>query len=56
MKTYQIVLRRDSYVTLTIDAEDQDEAETKAWVKVDNGNYHVDDNHWELSTIEEVDL
>lgn len=56
MKTYEIVLRRDSYVTLIVDAENQDEAKQKAWAKVDNGYYDVDDSHWEVSTIEEFDL
>ena len=36
MKTYQIELKRVSYVNVTVDAETQDEAEAQAWTQSEN--------------------
>lgn len=55
MKTYQIELRRTSYVNLTIEAENEDEAEALAWKDVDQ-NYYRDDGSWEIDSIEEEEI
>ena len=34
MKTYEVELRRVSYITLTVEAENEDDAEEKAWAEV----------------------
>jgi len=52
MKTYQIELKRVSYVNVTVDAETQDEAEALAWKQIENDHYK-DDGSWELEFIEE---
>ena len=52
MKTYQIELKRVSYVNVTVDAETQDEAEDAAWKELGNGDYKSAD--WFMESIEEV--
>lgn len=51
MKTYQIELKRTSYVNLTIEAENIDEAEALAWKQVDQ-DYYRDDGAWDIESIE----
>ena len=53
MKTYQIELKRVSYVNLTIEADSQDEAETLAWRELaSDGSYGDSDANWTLESIE----
>lgn len=53
MKTYEIELRRTSFVTLTIEAEDQDAAEALAWEQIQR-DYYRDDGDWEIGFVDEV--
>ena len=53
MKTYEVELRRISYITLTVEAEDEDEAEALVWKRVEQ-DYYKDDGHWEIESIEEL--
>jgi hypothetical protein len=53
MKTYEVELRRTSYITVTVEAENEDEAETKAWQEIENGRTDINDADWELGSIEE---
>jgi hypothetical protein len=53
MKTYQIELKRTTYINLTIEAESEDEAEDLAWKDVDQ-NYYRDDGSWEIESVEEL--
>lgn len=53
MRTYEIELRRTSFVTLTIEAEDQDAAETLAWDQIQR-DYYRDDGDWEIGFVDEV--
>ena len=53
MKTYEIELRRTSFVTLTIEAEDQDTAEALAWEQIQR-DYYRDDGDWEIGFVDEV--
>ena len=55
MKTYQIELKRTSYVNLTIEAENEDEAEALAWKQVDQ-DYYRDDGAWDIESIELDDM
>jgi|APGre2960657404_1045060.scaffolds.fasta_scaffold25730_2 hypothetical protein len=50
MKTYQIELRRTSFLNLTIDAENQEEAERLAWLQIElePGSYGL----WSIDSIE----
>jgi len=53
MKTYQIELKRISYINLTIEADNKDEAERLAWEEVSDGYYSDGDAHWDIESIEE---
>ena len=55
MKTYQIEMMHTSYVTLTIEAENKDDAEALAWKQVDQ-DYYRDDGYWDLESIEEDNI
>lgn len=53
MKTYQIELKRTSYVNLTIEAENVDEAEMLAWQELaSDGSYGTESADWEVESIE----
>lgn len=52
MKTYQIELRRTSYVNLTIEAESEEAAEDAAWLELQTSDYEDGDADWSLSSIE----
>lgn len=54
MKTYQIELKRTSYINIEIEAESQDEAEALAWKQIDQ-DYYRDDGHWDIESIEELE-
>ncbi len=51
MKTYQIEMKRTSYINLTIEAENEEAAEALAWKQID-ADYYRDDGAWEIETIE----
>ena len=53
MKTYQIELKRTSYVNLTIEAESEDQAEELAWAELSSDRSYRDcDADWNLESIE----
>lgn len=54
MKTYEVELRRTSYITFTVEADSKDEAETKAWREIENGRNDIYDAQWDVESIEEV--
>ena len=56
MKTYEVEVKYTSYTTITVEAENEDEAEKLAWreLELDGGersNYGV----WTLESIEEME-
>jgi hypothetical protein len=53
MKTYEIELRRTSFVTLTVEAENQDAAEAEAWRQIQQ-DYYRDDGDWEVGYVDEL--
>lgn len=53
MKTFEIELRRTSYMVVTVEAESQDEAEALAWKEIDS-RPDSDDASWDIESIEEV--
>lgn len=55
MKTYEVELRRTSFVTLTVEANSAEEAELRAWVALPDTVLHHDDNDadWQVESIEE---
>ena len=53
MKTYQIELKRTSYVNFTFEAESMDDAESLAWKELaSDGSYGDSDANWEIESIE----
>jgi hypothetical protein len=54
VKTYQIELKRTSYINIEIEAESQDEAEALAWKEVEQ-DYYRDDGQWDIESIEELE-
>ena len=54
MKTYQVELQRISYVTLTVEAKDQNAAEDAAWLELQTGDYDCNDGEWGLTNVEEL--
>jgi len=54
MKTYQVELRRTSYVNLTVEADSFEAAEDAAWLELQTCDYDDSYGDWSLSEIEEV--
>ncbi len=53
MKTYEVELRRTSYITITVEADSKDEAEEKAWQEIEHDRADINDANWEVESIEE---
>jgi hypothetical protein len=55
MKTYQIEVVRSSYEIVTVEAENEDQAEQLAWKQIERGEtWGGGDAAWEIANIEEV--
>ena len=54
MKTFEVELRRTSYITLTVEADSKEEAEAKAWVEIEHDRADINDAQWDIESIEEV--
>ena len=54
MRTYEVEIKRTSYITLTVVADNEDEAEEKAWIEVEHDRADINDAAWEIESIEEV--
>lgn len=54
MKKFEVEMQRTSYITITVEAENEDDAETKAWAVVEADNANINDAHWDVESIEEV--
>lgn len=53
MKTYQVELKRTSYVNITVEAESVEEAEQLAWDELQSdGSYGLTYADWEIESIE----
>ena len=53
MKTYQVELKRVSYVNLTVEADSLKAAEDAAWLELQTGDFDDSYGDWSLSNIEE---
>jgi hypothetical protein len=53
MKTYQVELKRTSYVTFEIEARSEEDAEAFAWDRL-NG-YYNEDASWEIESTQEME-
>jgi len=56
MKTYEVELKRTSYVQIRVDANSKEEAEQAAWYELQNdGSYGIgNDADWEVEAIDEI--
>ena len=54
MNTYQVELKRTSYVTITVEADSVEEAEERAWHDLADNAVNIDDSAWDLESIEEL--
>jgi hypothetical protein len=54
MKTFEVELRRTSYITITVEAENEDDAETKAWARIEADNVNINDSQWGVESVEEI--
>lgn len=54
MKTYEVELQRTSYITITVEAENEDDAEKKAWERIEADVVNINDSHWDVESIEEI--
>lgn len=54
MKAYEVELKRESYITLTIEADSRDEAEAKAWHELEHNYPAINDSTWNINYIEEI--
>jgi hypothetical protein len=55
MKTYEVELKRTSYVTMTVEAENEEAAEEAAWEELaEDGSWNDRDASWEVESIEEL--
>ena len=53
MKTYDVELKRTSYITLTVEANSEDEAEEKVWQEIESDRADIYDAEWDIESIEE---
>lgn len=54
MKTYEIELRRTSYVIVTVEADTREKAEDIAWLELEKHEHKDGYADWQLESIEEV--
>ena len=57
MKTFEVELRRTSYVVIEVEAKSRDEAEDKAWQELEflaTQPAHINDSTWDVESIEEI--
>lgn len=54
MKTYEVELRRESYITVTVDADNEDHAEELAWKYLETNMVDAKDSNWDVESVEEI--
>ena len=53
-KTYEVELQRTSYITVTVEAENEDEAEKLAWAQIERDCVNINDSQWDVASVEVV--
>jgi len=55
MKTYGVELKRTSYIFVTVEAENEDDADEQAWKRIEaDGGINIYDSSWDIESIEEI--
>jgi hypothetical protein len=54
MKTYEVELRRTSFILMTVEAENEDDAEALAWKQIESGDFRHEDAQWEIESVERM--
>jgi hypothetical protein len=54
MKTYEVEFQRTSYITVTVQAGNEDEAEDVAWAQLEADTVNINDADWKVESVEEV--
>ena len=54
MKTYQVELKRVSYVTFEVEADSLEKAEDAGWLELQTSDYNNNWGGWDLESITEV--
>jgi hypothetical protein len=54
MKTYEVEFQRTSYITVTVQAGNEDEAEDVAWAQLEADTVNINDADWKDESVEEV--
>lgn len=54
MKTYEVELKRVSYVMITVEADSMEAAEDAAWLELQTSDYDDTSADWNLSDILEI--
>jgi hypothetical protein len=54
MKTFEVSLKRESYVTIQVEAETQDQAEALTWQRVLADDVEISDAAWDIDSIEVI--
>ncbi len=54
MKTYEIELRRTSYTVVTVEAENEEAAETLAWAELEKHEHKDGYGDWAIESVEET--
>jgi len=53
-KTYEVELKRESYITIWVEALNEAHAEELAWEEIETGDYSNEDASWLIESIEET--
>jgi hypothetical protein len=56
MKSYEIEIKRTSYISITVEADSTEEAEEKAWEELAGGYDEGGHADWEIESIEEEEI
>lgn len=55
-KKFEVEFQRTSYLTITVEADDEEQAEEQAWLEIERGEYgRINDAQWNVESIEGVE-
>lgn len=54
MKTYEVELKRTTYIIVTVQADTEDEAEERAWHDLSENKNWAEDSDWQVESVEEI--